>query len=100
MDNKTINTRKRWQLKFDTKVRAALREDSALWLEQHVKRGFWVADKVLFLYGGCKGITFKVISKTIPLFCVFSICICYFIIKIYKIEINLKLVNSICNIEK
>ena len=29
-----------------------------------------------------------------------KICICYFIIKIYKIEINLKLVNSIFNIEK
>lgn len=100
MDNKTINTRKRWQLKFDTKERAALREDSALWLEQHVNRGFWVADKVLFLYGGCKGMTLKIIYQTIPLFCVFSICVCYFIIKIYKTEINLKLVNFIFSIEK
>lgn len=82
------------------RLRVAVREDSALSLEQHVKRGFWVAGKVLFLYGGCKGITLKIIYKTIPLSCVFSICVCYFIIKRYRTEINLKLVNFIFNIEK
>lgn len=78
MDNKTINTGKRWQLKFDTKVRAALREDSALWLEQHVKRGFWVADKVLFLYGGCKGMTQNNLSNYTFVLCVFHMCMLFY----------------------
>lgn len=49
----------RLQWKCCGRVRASLRDGSTLWSGQHTRRGVWMAGKVLFLYGGCKGVSLK-----------------------------------------